>query len=356
MEKYFDVCVALNTNNKNFLEPYGIRVPVITVNIRREISPLFDVKALFELCGALKRGEYDAIHSVTPKAGLLSMLAGFFARIPVRIHTFTGQVWATRKGLTRWLLKSMDKVLAACATHILVDSYSQRHFLIKQGVINADKSSVIAEGSICGVDTDKFSPNPIARERIRRQLDIQGSDTVFLYLGRLNRDKGLLDLAQAFLKICSKHDNAHLAIVGPDEQNMKERIESICMSCMQKVRFVGYTDVPEDFFAAADVFCLPSYREGFGVVIIQAAASGIPSIGTKIYGIIETIEDGVTGLFYHPGDIDELTTKMIEMLEKPDLRKIMGSNARTRATEKFSKELVTKALVDYYKSLLLTYN
>ena len=351
IEPYFDVCVVLNTNNKHFLEPFGIKIPVIRVDIKRKISPVTDVKALCKLYREFGIGKFDAVHSVTPKAGLLSMLAGVFAHIPIRIHTFTGQVWATKKGLTRWLLKSMDKLLAACATHILVDSYSQRDFLIKQGVFNADKSSVIADGSICGVDTDKFSPNPKAREKIRRQLGIQESDAVFLYLGRLNRDKGLFDLAVSFRQICEKYNDVHLLIVGPDEQNMKEQIESICAPCLQKLHVVGYTDVPEAYFAAADAFCLPSYREGFGVVIIQAASAGIPSIGTRIYGVTETIEEGITGLFYHPGNVDELISKMTEMIEKPDIRKIMGQNARIRTSEKFSKERVTKAFADYYKSL-----
>jgi glycosyltransferase involved in cell wall biosynthesis len=133
---------------------------------------------------------------------------------------------------------------------------------------------------------------------------------------------------------------------------MKEQIESICTSCSQKIHFEDYTDVPEHFIAAADVFCLPSYREGFGVVIIQAASAGIPSIGTRIYGVADTIEDGYTGFLYDARDIDGLTLKMIEMIAQPDLRKIMGENARLTAHEKFSKERVTTAFSDYYKTLL----
>jgi len=353
MEKYFDISVVLNTGNKDFLQPFGIKIPVVAVSIERRISPVSDLKTLYGLYRLFRKERYDAIHSVTPKAGLLSMIAGFFAGIPIRIHIFTGQVWATKKGFVRWFLKSMDKLLAACATHILVDSGSQRDFLIEQGVVSPDKSRVLANGSICGVDTDKFLPDPKSRDLIRRHLAIQESDVVFLYLGRLNRDKGLIDLARSFCRACDKYDNIHLLIVGPDEQGMKEQMESLCRTCIHKLHFVGYTDVPEKYFAASDVFCLPSYREGFGVVVIQAASAGVPSIGTRIYGVIDTIEDGITGLLYHPGDVDGLASKMIEMIERPDLRKIMGSNARIRATEKFSKEIVTEALTDYYKSLLL---
>ena len=356
MERHFDVSVVVNTDNVDFLKPFGIEVPVIAVGIERKISITSDIKALYMLYWLFRRHGYDAIHSVTPKAGLLSMIAGYFAGVPIRIHIFTGQVWVTRKGISRWLLKTLDRILVLCATHILVDSCSQRDFLIEQGVVSNKKSNVLADGSICGVDTDRFFPNIEARERIRKKYGISESDVVFLYLGRLNRDKGLHDLALSFDQICSKYNNTHLVIVGPDEQGMKEQMESICTSCRQKMHFVGYTEVPEQYFAAADVFCLPSYREGFGVVVIQAASVGIPSIGTKIYGVIDTIEDGITGLMYRPGDVDDLAAKMAEMIERPDLRKKMGTNARIRASEKFSKETVTKALVDYYKSLLLAGN
>ena len=356
ISQFFSVDIAVNTPNKSFLKPFDVDVPVVQIGIKREISIFSDAKTVIELYALFRRKRYDIVHSVTPKAGLLSMIAGYLANVPVRIHIFTGQVWVTRKGLSRWFLKTLDRILVLCATHILVDSRSQRDFLIEQGIVSNKKSSVLADGSICGVDTDKFSPNVEARKRIRKEYGISESDVVFLYLGRLNRDKGLLDLAHSFNEVCSKYDNTHLVIVGPDEQGVGEEVESICASCKQKVHIAGYTDVPEQYFASADVFCLPSYREGFRVVIIQAASAGIPSIGTKIYGVVDTIEDGKTGLLYHPRDVDGLTSKMIEMIKRPDLRKMMGTNARIRASEKFSKGIATKALVDYYKSLLLAGN
>lgn len=356
ISQIFSVDIAVNTPNKSFLKPFDVDVPVVQIGIKREISIFSDAKTVIELYALFRRKRYDIVHSVTPKAGLLSMIAGYLANVPVRIHIFTGQVWVTRKGLSRWFLKALDRILVLCATHILVDSRSQRDFLIEQGIVSNEKSTVLADGSICGVDTDKFSPNVEARKRIRKEYGISESDVVFLYLGRLNRDKGLLDLAHSFNEVCSKYDNTHLVIVGPDEQGVGEEVESICASCKQKVHIAGYTDVPEQYFASADVFCLPSYREGFGVVIIQAASAGIPSIGTKIYGVVDTIEDGKTGLLYHPRDVDGLTSKMIEMIKRPDLRKMMGTNARIRASEKFSKGIATKALVDYYKSLLLAGN
>ncbi|MFA6411526.1 MAG: glycosyltransferase family 4 protein [Syntrophales bacterium] len=351
MDSHYDISVVVNTGNTGFLKPYGFETPVIPVGIERKISPFADMKALFELYRLFRKERYDVIHSVTPKAGLLSMLAGFFAGIPIRIHTFTGQVWVTRKGLGRWLLKMMDIILVSCATHVLVDSPSQRTFLVEQGIVSRRKAHVIAAGSICGVDVGRFSVNSKARDRIRRQHGISESDIVFLYLGRLNRDKGLLDFAGSFFQVCKKYDNAHLVIVGPDEQRMKEQIESICMSCVQKIHFEDYTDVPEQFIAAADVFCLPSYREGFGVVIIQAASAGVPAIGSRIYGITDTIEDGITGLLFKAGDPEDLALKMKQFLDNPETIKQMGNEARKRTLRLYSKEIVTAAMLDYYKKI-----
>lgn len=351
LSPFFSVNVALNTHNTDFLKPLGVDVPVLKTGIEREISLISDVISVIELYKLFRQERYDIIHSVTPKAGLLSMVAGYFAGIPVRIHIFTGQVWATRKGPGRWLLKTLDRILALCATHILVDSQSQRSFLAEQGVVSLEKSRVLANGSICGVDSTKFSPNQEARYRIRKQFGIMESDIVFMYLGRLNRDKGLLDLARSFSQMCNKYGNVRLIVVGPDEQGMKEQIQSICTSCRQKTHFVDYTDVPEQYIASADVFCLPSYREGFGVVIIQAASAGIPSIGSRIYGITDTIEDGITGLLFEAGNKDDLSAKMEKFLENPLLVKQMGAKARERALQLYSKEKVTGAMLDFYKNV-----
>ncbi len=349
MSPFFDISVCVNTKDEGFLRPFGVDVTVIPVQMERRISPLSDVRTLLHLYRLIRKNKFDVVHSIMPKSGLLSMLAAFFARVPVRIHTFTGQVWATKKGFARQLLKSMDKILAACATHILVDSHSQRNFLIEQGVVSERKSSVLANGSICGVDEKRFSPDIKARSEIRRKFAISESHIVFLFLGRLNRDKGLLDLARAFLNIAQQYENACLIIAGPDEGHMKEQILSICSFCSRMIHFEDFTDSPESFMAAADVFCLPSYREGFGIVVIEAASAGIPSIGSRIYGVTDTIEDGVTGFLFSAGDPGDLALKMSTFIENPALIKKMGKAAKARAEALYSKEKVTSAMLDFYK-------
>jgi len=156
MQEMFDLYVIVTTGDRNFLKPYGVRATVIPVKIARKISLLDDIKALFSLYGIFRKEKFDIIHSIIPKSGLLSMMAGSFARVPLRIHTFTGQIWKNDRGIKRFIFKTVDKILTTCATHILVDSKSQREFLISEGVINREKSSVIGNGSMCGVDKIKF--------------------------------------------------------------------------------------------------------------------------------------------------------------------------------------------------------
>lgn len=347
----FDLSVIVNTDDPAFLEPIGITAKVISVDIRRDISIREDLRALCELFRIFRNERFDIVHSVMPKSGLLSMMAGLFARVPVRVHTFTGQLWKNYTGLKRFFFKCIDRLIAACATRILVDSPSQRDFLIREGVVGRNKSSVLGYGSICGVDTERFRFDERSRNEIRERHGIDLNDIAFLYLGRLKRDKGILDLAHAFTVLCGKFSNVHLFIVGPDEEKMTDEIISICDKCADRVYIHGFTETPEKYLSAADVLCLPSYREGFGQVIAEAAAVGIPSIGSNIYGITDTIDDGVNGYLFEAGAHYDLMQKMTKFVEDPSTIKTMGVKARLNVFQKFTKEKVTSAMAGYYEEL-----
>jgi glycosyltransferase involved in cell wall biosynthesis len=352
LSKSYAVTVVANTADAQFLRPYGIEAEVTPVLIERKPTLHLDMLAVWHLYQLFRRQNFDLIYSVTPKAGLLAMLAGSMARVPVRIHTFTGQVWVTRYGLIRNIFKTADRILVFFATHILVDSFSQRNFLLRENVISSGKSSVLARGSISGVDTDRFSPNRELRHLIRKRHDIPDDHIVFLYLGRLHREKGILDLAQAFVKIAASHHTAHLFIVGPDEENLLPIVRDICTITTDRLHYAGYTEIPEQYLACADVFCLPSYREGFGTVILEAAAAGLPAIGSRIYGITDAIEEGITGLLHVAGNISQLTDCMERYLVNPAFRKQMADTARTRALRDFPQEKVTTALLDFCRHTL----
>ncbi|HOW53922.1 MAG TPA: glycosyltransferase family 4 protein [Syntrophorhabdaceae bacterium] len=351
MQGHFDLSVIVRTEDPAFLEPFGITATVIPVDIRRDISIREDLRSLRELFRIFRNERFGIVHSIMPKSGLLSMVAGFFARVPVRVHTFTGQLWKNYTGLKRFFFKCIDRLIAACATHILVDSPSQRDFLIREGVVGRKKSSVLGYGSICGVDTERFRFDERSRNEIRERHGIDLNDIAFLYLGRLKRDKGILDLAHAFTVLCGKFSNVHLFIVGPDEEKMMDEVISICDKCADRIYIHGFTETPEKYMSAADVLCLPSYREGFGQVIAEAAAVGIPSIGSNIYGITDTIDDGVNGYLFEAGAHYDLMQKMTKFVEDPSTIKTMGVKARLNVFQKFTKEKVTSAMAGYYEEL-----
>lgn len=350
--KQFDLTVMANTADRELLSGHGIDGTLLPVSIVRPISPLADLKACWRLFCHFRQQRFDGIVSVTPKAGLLSILAAATARIPVRIHIFTGQVWATRRGPMRLLLKSLDRLIAMLATDILADSESQRQFLITQGVVSAGKSRVLASGSISGVDLQRFRPDPVARAEIRAALGIAPEQVVMLFLGRLNRDKGVLDLAAAFSRLAGRYPDARLLFVGPDEGGLREEIRALCPDVAGRLDFVDYTTQPERYMAAADLFCLPSYREGFGSVVIEAAAVGIPAVASRIYGLTDAIVDGTTGLLHAPGDVGQLVDCLAALVGSTDLRRRHAEAALERVGQEFPAERLTGALLGYLQDRL----
>ncbi len=318
--------------------------------ITRKIHPLNDIKSLLELVWHFRKNQFDAVHSVTPKAGLLAMLAGFLSGVPVRTHTFTGQVWANKRGLPRLLLKCMDKCISAFSTHVIVDSPSQRDFLGKERVISRQKALVFGIGSIAGVDSQKFKPDRIARQQVRSALNFTEETFLFLFLGRLNHDKGILELAQAYIR--ANLPNSGLLFVGPDEQDMQKKISQLPDFLRSNIRFIDYTNTPEQFMAAADVLCLPSYREGFGTVIIEAASCGIPAIASRIYGITDAVAENQTGLLHVAGDVDDICLKMQQIYADKPLYQSLATAAQQRAIQHFDSQVITQAWCDFYGKVL----
>ena len=348
----YDVCVALNTSNTSFLVPFGITAEVVPVPIERKIAPLADICALYVLQRLFRTRRIDLVHSVTPKAGLLAMMAGVLARVPRRLHIFTGQVWVTRTGPMRWLLRNMDTLLAMLATHVLVDSPSQRDFLIAEHVMPEMKATVLAHGSVSGVDPKRFRPDATTRASTRREIGIDDDAILFLYLGRLNRDKGVVDLGAAFAEICGQRSNLWLALIGPDEEGLLPQLKTMCRNCGDHVRAIGYTAEPERFLTAADIFCLPSYREGFGTTVIEAAACGVPAIASRIYGITDAVLDGTTGILHDAGDRTGLASAMMRLATDSQLRQKLGKAARVRVLANFAMPTLTSALLGFYAKIL----
>lgn len=340
------VCNAEGTE----LEKLSDHVQVIPVAVERKVAPIADLLALFKLYRCFRANQYGLICSVTPKAGLLSLLAGFLSRAPVRIHIFTGQVWVTRRGVKRWLLKAVDKLMAGLATDLLADSPSQREFLIAERIVSPEKIQVLAAGSICGVDVERFRPRPELRKHVRQELGVPEDAIVVLFLGRMNRDKGVLDLAQAYAELATGHQDLWMLLVGPDEENIQADVEATCNAVSQRLRFFGFTDRPERFMIAADIFTLPSYREGFGSSVIEAAACGIPTVCSRVYGLTDAVVDGVTGLLHNPADVSDLYRKINMLVLDRCLRLRLAEAARSRAVSEFSCQRLTGEMQSFLES------
>lgn len=323
------------------------------VDIERGISLWRDMKAVWQTRRYFKRMKFDAVHSVTPKAGLVTALAGKLAGVKHRTHIFTGQVWATRKGFSRWLLKSLDKVIALLDNHILVDGKSQRAFLVREGVLREGQAEVFADGSISGVNSERFVPDTNARMEIRQKLGIVEEVMVFVFLGRLNHDKGIGELLDAFDRLAAQSENVFLLIIGRDEEGYAEQIQNYSSIVERKnLCYYGYTSEPEKVLTAGDVYVLPTYREGFGTSVLEAACVGLPCICSDAYGVLDAYVENETGLRCHVGDPVSLYQCMKKMHDNPYLVKQMGERSRQRALTDFSGEKLTECWVKFYKEML----
>ncbi|UOA09875.1 glycosyltransferase family 4 protein [Methylobacter sp. S3L5C] len=346
----YEVTVVCNSEDKFFLD--GLNAHLVLVPIERKPSPWKDILTLIKLIKLFRHEQFDIAHSHMPKTGLLGMLAAWLVRIPIRIHTFHGEVWATRSGLHRKALKLVDQLVGLLATDVLAVSPSQQDFLVSEGVLPYGKAKVIGAGSICGVDPLRFHPNLSTRWKIRDHLKIAQNAKVILFVGRLTHDKGILDLAFAFNEIARYQKNVVLLLVGAEEDIPFNRIHEICHAERNRLHYVSFTAAPEHYMMAADIFCLPSYREGLPMTILEAAACGLPAVASCIYGITDAVEDGKTGLLFSAGDIKALTQSLLTLIDNQHLRYEMGEAARVRALLLFASHKITERILALYNELL----
>ena len=321
-EQYEIHLVANASQGENLCKELSIK-KFHFIPIERGLKPFHDLYCLYKMIRFLRTHSFDALHSVSPKAGLMAMLGGYIARVQMRTHTFTGQVWANKKGGFKWLLKTMDRLIAGCATHVLVDGKSQLEFLKENQVVGA-AADVLGKGSICGVSLERFSPSSTIRASRRDALKIPPQEWVFMFLGRLNKDKGVIDLIHAFAQLDQQKKACSLYLVGHDEENIEERFANIS----PKIHFIPFEKKPETLLQACDTFCLPSYREGFGLSVIEAAALTKPIICSDAYGLADTIIDHQTGLRHRVGDIPDLKQQLSYAIHHPEEINAMGKAGR----------------------------
>lgn len=331
-------------------------VKVQPVEMQREISLIKDLKSLGYLYHYFRKEKPDIIHSITPKAGLLSMVAGKLAGVPVRMHTFTGLIFPHKSGGVKNLLIVMDRLLCRAATHVYPEGEGVRKDLLHYK-ITSKPLKIIANGNVNGVDLDYFQPDVFSREEInnfKKELGIAEGDFVFLFVGRLVIDKGLRELVNAFDEISKTHHHVKLLLVGPNENahHPKKRKMLHMMHQNKNIIKVGYQEEVRKYFAMSHVFVLPSYREGFPNAVLQAGAMGLPSIVSDISGCNEIIEHEVNGLLVPKKNYRELQKAMEKILVTPNFLESLQKNARNRVAESFDKSLVWKELKKEYEKAL----
>lgn len=328
-------------------------VPIVFAPMIRHINPLRDILAFFRLIRIFRSIRPDIVHSYTPKAGLLCMSAAFFCRIPIRVHTFTGLVWPTSLGPTKWLLAGTDALTCACATDVVAEGQGVLRDL-KRLPLFSKSVRVIGNGNIAGVDVDHFDrmAQGVAQSTalLRKKYRFKGDTFVFVFLGRLHKDKGLQELIEAFLDLTHR---ARLLIVGELDSNGP--IESTLWAKIRgdsRILLAGFHFDVRPALCASNILVLPSYREGFPNALLQAGALKLPVIASDICGSNEIIQQGVNGWLVPARDSRSLRISMQEAMSTPRERlDAMGEVARQRVVNLFDRKSHWDRMRDFYNGL-----
>ncbi|MCT4672044.1 MAG: glycosyltransferase family 4 protein [Prolixibacteraceae bacterium] len=337
-----------------FCNQYGLKG--FNVEMSRKINVLKDIVSLLNLIVLFIREKPTVVHSITPKAGLLSMIAARIACVPIRIHTFTGLVFPSKKGLLQKILILMDKITCFCANKIIPEGQGVRNDLLKYDITNKPLN-VVGYGNVNGIDTSYFSRDQISIDSLRElesQYGINDADFVLLFVGRLVGDKGINELVSAFKEISINRSNIKLLLVGPRENDL-DPLNKVTINEIEKndnIIEAGWQTDVRPFMAISDLFVFPSYREGFPNVVMQAGAMGLASIVTNINGSNEIIVDGENGLMISSKNIVALK-EAIELLISDEIkRRKIEDNARNMIQKRYEQQFVWNELLKMYREEL----
>jgi glycosyltransferase involved in cell wall biosynthesis len=352
--QYFDVSLVSSPGRNVKAIGQNEGLDIFQVPMVRGISVFKDLMSVFRMAVLLRRVKPILLHSYTPKAGLVCMLAGWLCRVPIRIHTFTGLIFPTERGFRQKLLIWVDRLLCACATHVVPEGEGVRKDLQRYR-ITGKKLQVIGYGNIAGVDTSYFSPVAQgvteAAARLRKSLSIAADDFLFCFVGRLNKDKGLAELISAFKGM---PENVHLALVGGLDQSAP--VDPVTLAAIEshsRIHQLGFLEDIRPVLRSAGALVLPSYREGFPNVVLQAGAMALPAIVSDISGCNEVIEPGYNGWLVPPRDSNALEGAMHQAIRmEHTTRREWGGRARRRVQERFERKEHWGRMLTFYRSLV----
>ena len=351
MQDDFNVCVVGNGVSR-FRDRYP-NIVWVDLPLERQPSLLKDVGMTIQLYRLIRKWEPDVTHSLMPKAGLIAVIASFSARVPVRMHTYTGQVWATKSGVAKYILCFFDWLINALNTVCLTDSRSQSAFLAEHYIRHNGKPlPIISQGSLSGVDLSRFDREALQRkaESLRCKLGVEEGIFIFSYIARKTRDKGAIDMLLSFLQVVKKYPDVKLLFVGPDDSlgevdKLFFRYPVLEASVIRVDEAVSNHEV---YLMLTDVLCLPSYREGFGSIVIDAASLGVPAIGYEIMGLVDAIVKDKTGMLVPVGDKSGFAGAMISLVEDLDYLRKLGIAARERVYKYFDADIIYAEQKKFY--------
>ncbi|MEB3348202.1 glycosyltransferase family 4 protein [Aquimarina gracilis] len=357
MSQYYEV-VGVSSKGDDMLQKVGKQegVRVIPVEMTRKITPFKDLMAVYQLYKIFKKERPYIVHSHTPKAGTLSMLAAKLASVPHRLHTIAGLPLLEARGAKRLLLDTVEKFTYRCATMIYPNSYGLEKIILQNRFTKPSKLKVIGNGSSNGIDTSYFDPELYSQQdnkALKKQLNILDKDLVFVYVGRFVTDKGINELIKAFKKLNVTNKDVKLLLVGTYEKELdplSEETETE-INTNPNIISVGWQDDVRPYFAISDVLTFPSYREGFPNVVMQAASMGLASVVTNINGCNEIISNKDNGLIIPVKNEEALYDNMKKMIENEELRSNMASKARNSITSRYERKLIWKAILEEYETL-----
>jgi len=353
---YFELVAVSGEDQhlENVRNREGVRT--FSVPMQRQISPFKDLISLYQLYVFFRKEKPEIVHSMTPKAGLLSMAAARFAGVPIRIHTFTGLIFPSKNGMMQKILIFMDRLLCSFATHIYPEGQGVKNDLIHFNI--TDKPlNVIANGNVNGVDCNYFNPDLYPeneKKRLKDELKISPDDFIYIFIGRLVGDKGINELVAAFKKLAAERPNIQLLLVGGIEADLDPLLPETAteIETNPKIISVGFQPDIRPYLAIADALIFPSYREGFPNVVLQAGAMGLPAIVTDINGCNEIIEHGNNGIIIPAKSEKAVYKSMIELAGDSLLLSNMRKNSRAVILRKFAQQEVWNALLLEYQKLL----
>lgn len=354
LQQHYEVIAV--SGEDNHLKEVANREHVRTINIsmQRNINLLKDLVSVWQLYVLFKNEKPQIVHSITPKAGLLSMIAAYFARVPIRIHTFTGLIFPSKKGFLKLLLLNMDRVLCLFATHIFPEGQGVKNDL-KMYSITKKPLKVIANGNVNGIDTVYFNSEHFSDQYkldLKIKLGIPLNDFVFIFVGRLVKDKGINELVAAFELLQKEKSTVKLILVGNYESDL-DPLESKTLEIInanKSILSVGFQNEVRNYFSIANALVFPSYREGFPNVVLQAGAMNLPSIVTDINGCNEIIQENKNGFIIPVKNQRAIFDAMKKMIANPVLLDEMKQQTREMIVSRYKQEVVWNAIqLEYSK-------